>query len=75
MTTFGIFAQLSGGLAVVVVFLVFLCYCAVSDLLGVARLAAYARIVEWDSAPEASIIAPAKSDFEGNLGESIPESV
>ncbi|MCU1287035.1 MAG: hypothetical protein JWO13_3385 [Acidobacteriales bacterium] len=74
LTTFGIFAQFSGSLAMAAVFVVFLGYCALSDFVGIARFAAYVRIIEWVANPEPamSFDLPAKVDLDSGP---VPESV
>jgi hypothetical protein len=49
MGTFAVLAQLATGLAVAGLAVVALCYFAIADFLTIARLAAYERILEWDS--------------------------
>jgi hypothetical protein len=66
MSAFAVLAQFATGLAVGGLALVGLCYFAVADFLSVARLAAYERIVVWDSEksePEASSASAQLSDF------------
>jgi hypothetical protein len=66
MSAFAMLAQFATGLAVASLALVALCYFAVADLLSVARLAAYERILVWDSersVPESSSSSAQASDY------------
>jgi hypothetical protein len=49
LSVFAVLAQFAAGLATTGVFLCLLVYFAGADFLAIARLAAYARILEWDS--------------------------
>ncbi|MCU1311570.1 MAG: hypothetical protein JWO20_2695 [Candidatus Angelobacter sp.] len=66
MSAFAVLAQLATGLAFAGLALVALCYFAVADFLGLARLAAYERILVWDSekrGPEPATPSPQFTNF------------